>query len=84
MNKYKVLQSFSYEGEEFTAGSEVELTDEKAAAIGLSYLEKIEAGTEPVATPPAGGGSESAAGSTDTPPSNGGGESSEKGEQQTS
>ncbi len=79
MSKYKVLQSCSYEGEEFTADSEVELTDEKAAAIGSSYLEKIEAGAEAAATPPAEGGSE-AASSTDTPPSNEG-EGSSDGDQ---
>ena len=77
MNKYKVLLPFTHEGEEFTAGSEVELSEEQAAAIGSSYLEKIEAGAEPEATPPAEGGSEAAASSTDTPPSNEGGGSSD-------
>ncbi len=86
MSKYKVKQAFSYADQKAPnppqeisceAGAEIELDDEKAAEIGLSYLEKIEGGSSeptPPSEPPAGGEAAGSESQQDTPPKGEGGE----------
>jgi hypothetical protein len=86
MSKYKVKQAFSYTDQKapnppqeisYEAGAEVELDDEKAAEIGLSYLEKIEGdSSEPAPQPesPAGGEAEGSESRQDASPEGEGGD----------
>ncbi len=94
MSKYKVKQAFSYTDEKAPnppqevsceAGAEIELDDEKATAIGASYLEKVvEGSSEQPPQPPAGegeGGSESHTDTPPAPPAGGEGEGGDKGQE---
>lgn len=86
MSKYRVKQNFSYADPKapeapqevsYETGAEIELDDEKAAEIGLSYLEKVEGGSSepaPSAEPPKESGSEGSESQQDASPAGEGGD----------